>query len=127
MTMNKIQNNKRIGTVAETIALSDFENNGFMTFKSLRSGFDFIGLKVDTQNRISQLMIVEVKKIVGPGNVRPLSKVQQSFKRLCKLTHVDHLTYFVTEDQISYWLSQNQTITLDQFMVDSTEDGSFGI
>jgi 4-hydroxyphenylpyruvate dioxygenase-like putative hemolysin len=67
-------------------------------------------------------MFVEVKKTTTASNSRSISKIQQNFKKICKITHVDHLTYYVTDDQMDYWLQTKKTITLDQFI--NSEDGA---
>lgn len=118
--VSQMKNIKIIGNIAQTMAVEDFHRHGFITFESMRAGYDFVGILLDTQKRIVQILFVEVKKVVGPGKVR-ISKVQQNFRKICKLTHFDHIIYHVTTDQMEYWLENKKTVTLDNFI--NSKDG----
>ena len=118
---SQIKSIKKVGNLAQTIAQDDFHRHGFITYESMRAGYDFVAILLDTRQRIVQHMFVEVKKTTTAGNARAVSKIQQNFKKICKITHVDHLTYYVTDDQMDYWLQTKKTITLDQFI--DSEDG----
>ena len=111
-----IKNIRKVGDIAQTMAMEDFQRNGFITYDSMRAGYDFVAILLDTEKRIVQHMFVEIKKIPNAGNVRKLSKVQENFRKLCKLTHVDHLIYYVTSDQMEYWLQSKKPVTLDNFI-----------
>lgn len=118
---SQIRKIRKTGEIGEIIATDDFHEQGFLTYKSVKPGYDFIGILHDSQNRAVQVYFVEVKKIQG-STKRPISKTQESFRKLCKLTHVDHLIYYVTEDRIDQWLSEHYVMTLDQFI--DSEDGA---
>ena len=118
---SQIKSIRKVGNLAQTIAQEDFRHHGFITYESMRAGYDFVAILLDTQKRIVQHMFVEVKKTTDPGNSRSVSKIQESFKRICKITRVDHLIYYVTDEQMDYWLQTKKTITLDQFI--NSEDG----
>ena len=116
-----VKNIKKVGDIVQTMAMEDFERHGFITYGSMRAGYDFVAILLDTENRIVQHMFVECKKIPDSSNVRNLSKVQENFRKLCKLTHVDHLIYYVTSDQMEYWLQSRKPVTLDNFIY--SQDG----
>jgi hypothetical protein len=105
--MADIIQNSIDGRIAEAIARQDLKDNGFIVYESKRAGYDNVSILLDAQGRIQQLYVCEVKKVPGPGGITRLSNVQKRLKKLCKATHVDHITIRVSEQQIFDWIFKN--------------------
>ena len=106
--MNVTDRIKEIGALGEQIATADFQANGYIVLKSLRSGYDLCCMKLDNQNRILELILVEVKTNEGFNNRAKLSTIQTKLKSLSAKTHLDHMIYNVTRYQIHQSIKENR-------------------
>ena len=116
--MTDITKNSIDGRICEAIAKEDLKeelsrraqeiSGASQVYDSKRAGYDNVGILLDDQNRIQQLYICEIKKTPGAGGIVKLSQVQTRLKKLCKKTHIDHLTIQVSEQQIVDWIFNNK-------------------
>ena len=107
--MSDIIKNAIDGKLAEQVARAELESQGFMVLPSKRIGFDNVSILLDSQGRIEQLYVCEVKYVnskTKQSHTR-LSKTQARLRNLCRKTRIDHLTYHVNDYQIREFLTKS--------------------